>query len=1732
MTILPDEFSLGDTGQDQTFGPSVPITPNISSSATKRVLDQRVAEVSPALYAAGARSNLTTQERDFIEMWASYKQTHEKLMSMNNKDADAAYKKLDPQYQAALDAFYGVNYLYKPGNDTIIDDPETRKLLGLDNGLSFGDLVKSPFRLLMALGSQYGKYLNTGYNAAQNALINDTAFWSRKNFSDAFDGKMLYDESAVNPLINKYGGATSFVAMHLLAGETPGQIIASWGPNDAEILKAVNQLFNEPEAMATILDEFGNAQLSPGRDIARWIDKKFDLDPKVFDTVSGSIDFAWQIFADPMTYLSGGLLTAGKLAGRAEKLAEVMNDSRNVVEFFANTRNAKFFSGYANNVGLYKEAFDSGDLNKAAEVKAKIQKEFPEFGTDKEIEFWANAGVKDLDTFKAQFIDPKSGESLTENVSMLIRGLTNNTSYARENSAFARPTRELALGVKEKLGNFFTGKVDWKELDKTNADKLIDEIQSLGRDRSGTFDFTELDSSIRQSSGNRLQRFIERQSRKHPGSKNIYVDDDRVNNTLGVVRDQAFLALGNKMHAEIFTAHFLNSTEATRFELKRALDILTMRRMGMAGTKDGKARMDAIIADRYGEKSSFSVADKLKYPEQFGNANLDEVSISGPIQPYQFKDGITALPWRDISETVAKGKFTTKQDKLMDAIPDLIGGAYNLKATRMVTDVWSALTLIPTLGIRTAIDEGFMFLLTSTTGQWREYLAAKRAGNVLTAYSNDAASTGPVKNFVQNQLSKVLGRKVGALGSISDEYRVQRFNYHLEKLARNEYENPYQAVRAARSEIFDEALKKYGKRLPEQYKEWLKESAFLNPSIIKETSSSNLSQALLNTQGIVKTNASLLSPSQMDLMMKELNLEASGIFRELDPRTVANSDLQVAMFRNLWTAFNSDTFNFGGKKLQEAHPAYQFLKNNGLRTKEDFDKAVIGFMNAIGFEWNGKIWDISKDRYGDVQKFLNSSTHFQKYKDLSPADRAVGFITDSLADIYHRFHGSHDQFNEKLLGKFGDFISGKKKSFYPELNSITREEYFELTKDYLAKDRIFTDLELTTSTNFESWARKFGINNAFDMMSRQTDDILRQPLVHLNYFAIRKQYQQLEQAHLARRIKEIESTGVEPAKAAELAKDEVSRFWAEKSMSDAAHTVLKYADNPEVRSTFAYNVRTVGRFYRAVEDFHRRMYRLTRDNGLGTIYRLRLMNQGMQAVGAIHTDENGEEFAILPMDDVIYNVVNTTTRILTGNEVSVNQPLFNDITFKITAANPSFQTDAGMPYLSGPAGALSVLAVKTLLGNFDPAKNFAEDLDTIALGSLGDNVTIRSAVVPKFVNNVWKILSPNERASEEVSAYTQALSYYQANGYGINPQDYVKKVNGVIVRDDEAFDRAKRDYLANVKISAHNIVVMRSLLGMILPVSVQTSDSKDVPEYLKEVGTVSLKQSFYEVLDEVRRLYPDVEDHYELALATWMGDNPGKAVYLVSASNKDIKPVINYSNKMQDWAIRNIDSVEEYGAGALIFAPHTGDFNPGVWKWADSVGITTMIPTDITVQQYFNDFYDKVMLKQYANQYYALNDLEADQLRKVPFGDTNYRRATVQEFQAKRRILLLSTPGLENFIRSGADNTSAAEFIQSAHSFVNGPAVDVDPKVKDLINQSYDLYNNFINYANQVDATGFDNAPELKRIAKKKTIDKIQELIDKDDTKAVKQYFDYGLLKLMTAVSRDASAGINRNVSR
>jgi hypothetical protein len=471
---------------------------------------------------------------------------------------------------------------------------------------------------------------------------------------------------------------------------------------------------------------------------------------------------------------------------------------------------------------------------------------------------------------------------------------------------------------------------------------------------------------------------------------------------------------------------------------------------------------------------------------------------------------------------------------------------------------------------------------------------------------------------------------------------------------------------------------------------------------------------------------------------------------------------------------------------------------------------------------------------------------------------------------------------------------------------------------------------------------------------------------------------------------------------------------------------------------------------------------------------MRLAHIGLSASGMFHEDAKGDAYIMMPMDNVLFKATDTAFRILTpGTDNGYKQPMFNDFTFKLVMANPSFSPDAGLPTLSGPIAALGAIQIRNLLSvvPIPGAKVAAQEIDNIALGNIGDNMDIVRAIVPSSLSRIWATLPINEKTRQEVTAAQQAIAYNAAKGIYLKP---------------DATDREKYDYLKNIRISAHNIVALRSVLGLISPVTPTAQESKDVPSYLLENGITGLRSEFWDIFEAINRKYgDDVQDPYEMAMAIFTGENPGKLVYTVSRDEKQTKVLISKTNNMRNWSLNNSNFIKTYGEAGYIFGPHTGDFNAGVYNWMQAAGLLK----DKSLETY----YDDVMVAQDKQKYYDIGSWLDESMGKETL--TSNRKLIIQQAADARQGLLNHNPLLLAAITGGGNEIATEErMLTSLRQIVAAPDAPIDPATRIKMKTAVAAMDDFIRFINDPNVGTLQNRTTLKRMYRQKVEQILSEL--------------------------------------
>ena len=1671
-----------------------------------------VAETSPNLYSAAKSANLQPSEINQVNQMSYAIKKHRELVKMDADKAQKEFDRLDSNAQEQL------KFLFKDSD--YAKDPATAadRVQGFLGGAL--KVAASPLIGLFKLGGQYNRLINTPYKVARQVAQGEDLF-SGKTWTDAWDGKEMYDNKALAEVTSYFGDADVFVAKGLLAGKTPGEILESYGKIDQTILDSIKKTYDDPKQFKNVLDGVKYAQISPGRDIARMLDTKTPasggitgdyLDGK-HQGISGAIDFVYQVAVDPLTWMTGGLSKGVTKGDRiAKSITEMMDKGVPVERAVEHTfkTEPRLYEFWDKGLGPALKTYSEAKGAAKAQAFEDIAKNFPGYNNREAVE----ALTRKDEHLPQGVVDAASAQKYFENAAnlhLLLAGRVDGLTYMRNGVAVARTRRMTADGLISYLDGVFNSTRrstfagagrSAEELDKATepiVQALLNSQDAVERLANPALsDMKVLLEANKEIKG---WKKVGQLAARSPSGLEVRTGEGAAS-TAANFTARARQILPKDM-AEALTVKFLDSSVGEQVVILRNLDAATMYSMGLGGDIRGVELMKDILNSKYGTKSGFALKrdeainpEHAKFMPEGATRITDDGTFldgQGPIHPYQRTQAIGSLPYDEIGSMI----WDIKSKK---NIIGAVGGATQGSFAKKLVDTWSILTLFPRLGIRSAIDEATMFLLSAPSKDLRAYALGqgRKAGNVARTFSGSDAATG----FIGRGLRKALdvggkrservnqwGREVvvSPEEALSIEKRVEAIQDLAEKL---DIDEALLTNIEKRTAIVDETLKVYGRYLDKNTEKYLRQAFIHQPDALSSVANSIVARSGVSGQYGEEVMSALITPTNLDLAMQEVGVTFNKASREINMATLAERPAALVHFEKFVKQFVGNKFKVDGKTA--LNPADIFFRYDGLRPgeidpktgKEMFELALDAGMRKVGFEIDELTgaWKVVDEKI--AKKFVEDTANTVAQRELGRSDADIARIelARMFSDMYVTFHGSVNSFNDDLMNAItkrrvdlGRLAKDKEglPSWNQSAASMTLDDFADVTTNFRIKGTVNSQLGVGDYADAENMFRRYG-NDMMEIMDAQVNGIFRQPAVMVAYTGLRKKYSSLEE-NMARQIYERRTnnpwkhTMGEAAIDAEMkvALDIAEKHFTEVATREAADTILKYADNPAIRSNFSYASRTMGRYYRATEDFYRRIYRL-KDVSPRVLYRMRLSHVGLDASGFIHTDANNEPYVIMPMDNILFKATDGTVRALTGRS-GYSQPQFNEFTLKLRMMNPSFSQDAGLPTLSGPIAGLSVVAFKNILGSvpgslpfvgkyIDPtAEQAAEKIDTFALGNIGENMDITRAIVPASLQKIWAILPFDEKSRQEATAAQQAIAYNAAHGKFL---------------DANATDAEKAEYLKNIRISAHNVIALRSILGLISPVAPTLQDSKGIPDYLKDVGITSLRSEFFDILNSISKDQTgDIQDPYELALATFTGKHPGKLIYTVSPTDKQTNVVIKNTDGLKSWAIQNKNLINTYGEAAYIFAPQAGEFNAATYNWIKAAGLVE--------SKSLEKYYDDLLVAQDKQAYYdiARNEKAALSNESDPETRANIITMATNSRNALKDANPLLAPAL---IGEGNNIGQESVMMQKVEQIIADPNVGINPATRKRMQLAINLMNNYIAFCKNPELRNMVNAADIK----------------------------------------------------
>jgi hypothetical protein len=552
------------------------------------------------------------------------------------------------------------------------------------------------------------------------------------------------------------------------------------------------------------------------------------------------------------------------------------------------------------------------------------------------------------------------------------------------------------------------------------------------------------------------------------------------------------------------------------------------------------------------------------------------------------------------------------------------------------------------------------------------------------------------------------------------------------------------------------------------------------------------------------------------------------------------------------------------------------------------------------------------------------------------------------------------------------------------------------------------------------------IDFGFGIADRQVSTLAREPVYNAYYFSYRSKMQQAEKNFKANKIKELVKQGKSVTDANKIATDLTARRYSALANDMAMNRMIGFVDNPLVRTNLAFSARNIARYYRATEDFYRRVYRAAKFDP-ESIVRLRLTSEGLDHAGFIHEDEEGERYFFMPIDQIMYATLNPIVETLTGEPMKQPMPL--RLTGKIKMLTPSLDPESALPALSGPFAAVSITLLRNLIP--DEFLGAKDTFNRYTLGPYAENQSLFDMVTPTLIKRSYEILNAtlgdDELSSQAASAALKSAAFYAANGMAPGADAEV----------------AERDeFRRNVQSTARNIVVLRNLLGIFSPVAPQIMTSGDVPKSLLETGVVNFKSEFNNLVQV--ELEKGNANAYDEALRKWTKLNPGRLVYTVSETEMNKVASVAKTKQAAEWVKRNGSLLDKHPEGAGFLIPAAGEFDIESYSFLKREGFIESKPLE--------KFLGEVATIDDENQYYDMRDEMESKLANVgSASDKSYLR---QKFDAERKAFLDARPYLRLQLEQVGGDQVKRDALTDLRNLVNAeyaPQNATTAKIREMI---------------------------------------------------------------------------------
>lgn len=1461
--------------------------------------DDSILDASPELYAATKSINISPTDKEKLNGFSQLVVKNRQLLSLPVKDARLEFLKLDEDVQETLKKF----------------NPDAAWAKNPDTSF-LGTLKEKIVEPVLNNLTTYSSRLTEPYRAIRTKVVEDVT-WDQA-WQTARNGNALFDKQREIKVDNYYDAPVAKIAKQISTGKTIGEVMATL--DTPEEFDAMMNMLNGDKMFQEAIADYDTAKISVGRDLFY---EAFDVDPGefganrfAFNRFSGAADLATQIFFDPLTYIP--------IAGQGYKIAQlsvlkIAKEAATIGPTLGKFAVDKAFEAPIVGQGVTRFFDTVGPLIKkykegnAAEQQEAFSLLTRNFGRDLTVQ-----AVNDL--AKHNVFDAASARdflSQADNAMALINGkMTAATatlptySVVRQFKDSIKASVQKTTGLNKKIQIEGFGAED-------NLFSFLDNMVALITKENASPEELEAARKITQNMQTTFSRFAKNWEIA-PGFRSLktgikfFRDGTSVDEGLRSVKDVVALsrvAGFSRPMADEIGLLWAKGNQAQRIKIRDGIIATAAHNMGLTATDSGRQIINRTLKVLKDEQYAATQKVTKNYLDSLGqykqsivdNFNINEESIAAG-------DEITINPSTDggsVSRAVSLDQLSDEVSippihewyreayRTKNWVHRSLGTAFNNKVSQGLVDTWSFLTLLPRLGVRSVIEEVMIFGFVAPTQ------------TVKALFTNGYNASRQLRRITNNPKSIKKGfLDAGAL-SLPMRAWYSVFSKGLTKQLAEEAKDGKKLHELMATAMVNSHRWLKGEVVKQQAK-WSRDfvrygwGTKLYEDVTIGASAGNRIDTLATRGHGAPEEVSILygdvSAWNVDLEKMQKELPEGGLITDVP---VGNPAYYMD-----WTKNAVKTIALNGDIGKAAILYMDDIDTAVLKIREilDADPTIAKrFANAAGDD------GIDHQRLA-LKLYLKASEIFR---------RQDGSINPKLIDIVRKKRVKDDGTVETYLDA-----------------NFSVDELKKLPKTELP-ETVLGRMYVPTAYN------KGGVIQAitkygYAWMDRQVATMAREPIFHSNYFYYRKQLQDIEDL----KYQQLINKGFNEESAREIS----SAYAVHNAMELSVKRTLDFVDNPNIRTNMAWSLRNFARFYRATEDFYRRIYRAGIKNPQ-SIIRLRLASDALDHSGFIYDDENGDKYFVFPTDEIFTAAIAPVTTLLTGKSLQTPMPL--QFTGKIKMLTPSLDPESSIPTFSGPLAGISFLTLQKMLPNFmGPVK---DRLVGVTLGPRSVNARWTDVILPSNVRRAVDALNQDERDSQFASAARKAIIYRQAIGKGLAL---------------DATEEEKLKYRQEIEGIAANIIVTRFFLGMLSPVSPQIGFGKDIPAFLKDAGNVNFKAEFNKLVNEVAAT--GEPDAYNVALQKWSAVNPGLLAYTIGETDANKVATIKKTKQAAGWVRDNRDLIAKYPEGSGFFIPYTGDFNFDDYTFLKREGYTESVPVE--------DFLKRVTVAEDKEAYYALKE--------------------------------------------------------------------------------------------------------------------------------------------------------------